>query len=110
MILTLPCTLSRKLCLILRMKSSSSMKSWLNGLPAFKVYRHVSLGCCPSLVAHPHHPGLGMCVLRAFTLPRAEAALGSQLKETAACLGEFAKLFKQVTKNHEDPKLSVGGR
>lgn len=86
------------------------MESWLNGLPVFKVYPHVSLGCCPYLFAHPLHPGLGICVLPAFTLPGAEAAPGSQLKETAACLGQFAKLFKQVTKNHEDPKLSVGGR
>ena len=44
-------------------------------------------------------PWLGRCVLCPSTTLRANPDLGSQLKETAACLGKFDELFKKVIKN-----------
>ena len=73
------------------------MKSCLDGFTAFKHYLHVGLGSYPSLSAHPHPPGWEGVL--PFHHPQAKPDLGSQLKETAACLGKFAELFKQVIKN-----------
>lgn len=102
MLLTFPFALSRKPCLILR------VKPWLKDLTPFKLYPTPNRGS--GHLACPPHAGLGSRVLCAFTLIRVQPALVSQLKEQDACPCEFVTLLKQVTKNHEDPKLSFGGR
>ena len=50
------------------------------------------------LSLHIRIPLAGKVFCPSTTL-RAKPDLGSQLKETAACLGKFAELFKQVIKN-----------